>query len=81
MMTLFETFGATSDDAASLRISSLSEVTVDDLERLWRAGGRDILEEEQQQGESAADGGAQQEGAPPPPPAAGGAGEGEQPKQ
>lgn len=34
-MTLLETFGATSDDAASLRIPSLKEMTVDDLERMW----------------------------------------------
>lgn len=34
-MALLETFGATSDDAASLRIPSLKEMTVDDLERMW----------------------------------------------
>ena len=55
---LLATFGATSEDADALRIASLTGLDADALERMWAAGGSDVLAEEE--------GG----GAPPPPPPA-----------
>lgn len=35
VLSLLETFGATSEDADALRIPSLQEMSVDALERMW----------------------------------------------
>ena len=42
---LLDTFGATGEDADALRIPSLTELDEEALNRMWAAGGRDVLAE------------------------------------